>query len=95
MNFRLRNDWGDLKTGSLVLGGSSLFASWVLPGLIGRFSARYPKVHVELVEESTAELARLLQQGRIDMMLDNCRAGSPTFRSRRLSRRNSVSGRTP
>ena len=67
------NDWGELKTGRLVLGGSSLFASWVLPGLIGSFSACYPKVHVELVEESTAELARLLQQGRIDMMLDNCK----------------------
>lgn len=73
------NDWGDLKTGSLVLGGSSLFASWVLPGLIGRFSARYPKVHVELVEESTAELARLLQQGRIDMMLDNCKLDPKLF----------------
>ena len=67
------NDWGELKTGRLVLGGSSLFASWVLPGLIGSFSVCYPKVHVELVEESTAELARLLQQGRIDMMLDNCK----------------------
>lgn len=73
------NDWGDLKTGNLVLGGSSLFASWVLPGLIGHFSARYPKVHVELVEESTAELARLLQQGRIDMMLDNCRLDPQLF----------------
>lgn len=73
------NDWGDLKTGNLVLGGSSLFASWVLPGLIGRFSVRYPKVHVELIEESTAELARLLQQGRIDMMLDNCRLDPRLF----------------
>lgn len=66
------SDWGELKTGSLILGGSSLFASWVLPGLIGRFSSHYPKVHVELVEESSAELSRLLQQGRIDLMLDNC-----------------------
>lgn len=73
------NDWGDLKTGNLVLGGSSLFASWVLPGLIGRFSVRYPKVHVELIEESTAELARLLQQGRIDMMLDNCKLDPKLF----------------
>lgn len=73
------NDWGELKTGNLVLGGSSLFASWVLPGLIGRFSARYPKVHVELVEESTAELSRLLQQGRIDMMLDNCQLDPKLF----------------
>ncbi|MBC5660607.1 LysR family transcriptional regulator [Anaerosacchariphilus sp. NSJ-68] len=73
------NDWGELKTGSLVLGGSSLYASWVLPGLIGAFSIRYPGVRVELVEESTAELARLLQQGRIDMMLDNCQLDPKLF----------------
>lgn len=73
------NDWGELKTGSLVLGGSSLYASWVLPGLIGAFSARYPGVRVELVEESSMELARLLQQGRIDMMLDNCQPDPKLF----------------
>lgn len=73
------SDWGELKTGSLILGGSSLFASWVLPGLIGRFSARYPRIHVELQEESSAELAHLLQQGRIDLILDNCQLDSSLF----------------
>ena len=34
---------------------------------------------MELIEESTAELARLLQQGRIDMMLDNCRLDPRLF----------------
>ncbi len=73
------SDWGELKTGSLILGGSSLFASWVLPALIGRFSARYPKIHVELKEESSAELAHLLQQGRIDLILDNCKLDAGLF----------------
>ena len=52
------NDWGELKIGELILGGSSLFSSWVLPPLMG--------------EESTAELASYLQNGRIDLMIDNC-----------------------
>lgn len=73
------NDWGVLKTGNLVLGGSSLFASWVLPGLIGQFSERYPGVGVELVEESTLTLPSLLQKGRIDIMLDNCELDAGTF----------------
>ncbi len=73
------SDWGELKTGNLILGGSSLFASWVLPALIGRFSARYPKIHVELKEESSAELAHLLQQGRIDLILDNCKLDAGLF----------------
>lgn len=66
------NDWGALKTGNLILGGSSLFASWVLPGLMGEFSGNYPGVRVELVEENTQTLQNMLQRGLIDIMLDNC-----------------------
>ena len=73
------NDWGTLKTGNLILGGSSLFASWVLPGLMGEFSGNYPGVRVELVEESTQTLQNLLQRGRIDIMLDNCQLDPREF----------------
>jgi DNA-binding transcriptional LysR family regulator len=66
------NDWGDLKVGELILGGSSLFSSWVLPPLMGEFTKRFPMVKIELIEESTAELALYLQNGRIDLMIDNC-----------------------
>ena len=31
------NDWGDLKKGTLTLGGSNLFSSWILPSLIERW----------------------------------------------------------
>lgn len=65
------NDLGDLKTGSLVLGGSSLYSSWVLPPLMGAFSKKYPFVHLELVEESTLKLEKMVQNGEIDIVLDN------------------------
>ncbi|CUX44885.1 LysR family transcriptional regulator [Clostridium sp. C105KSO13] len=76
------NDWGELKVGSLVLGGSSLFSSWVLPPLMGEFNKHFPHVKVELVEESTAELAALLQKGKIDFMIDNCVMSNSVFDSR-------------
>lgn len=66
------NDLGELKTGNLVLGGSSLFSSWVLPPLMGEFTRRYPMIHLSLVEENTTRLEQLLQSGSIDLMLDNC-----------------------
>ncbi|MDR2022295.1 MAG: LysR family transcriptional regulator [Hungatella sp.] len=75
------NDWGDLKIGKLVLGGSSLFSSWVLPPLIGKFTQRFPMVKVELIEESTAALASYLQNGRIDLMIDNCSLDKAIFDS--------------
>lgn len=65
------NDWGDLKTGSLILGGSSLFSSLVLPSLIGEFSRCFPLVKLTLVEESTARLEELLQQGSVNLVIDN------------------------
>lgn len=65
------NDWGELKTGSLVLGGSNLFSSWILPPLIAEFASRYPHIQIRLVEESTVKLAKMLQRGIIDLVLDN------------------------
>lgn len=65
------NDWGGLKTGSLVLGGSNLFSSWFLPPMIAAFAARYPHIQIRLVEESTVKLTKLLQRGIIDLILDN------------------------
>lgn len=73
------NDWGKLMTGRLSLGGSSLYSSWILPSLMGEFTRRFPMVKVELIEENTAELAALLQSGRIDLMLDNCLLDSAAF----------------
>ncbi|MDD3251853.1 MAG: LysR family transcriptional regulator [Lachnospiraceae bacterium] len=66
------NDWGGLKTGNLVLGGSTLYSSWMLPVMMGRFSRKYPQVELVLVEESTANLEEMLQSGKLDLMLDNC-----------------------
>ena len=65
------NDLGNLKTGNLILGGSSLYSSWVLPPLMGSFTRTYPHVSLELVEASTDKLIRLLQNGEIDLMVDN------------------------
>ena len=75
------NDLGELKTGNLTLGGSSLFSSWILPQIMGRFSRKYPMVKISLVEESTSRLEELLQNGGVDLMMDNCELDSAVFDS--------------
>ena len=65
------NDLEDLKTGSLTLGGSSLFSALVFPKLIGEFTRRFPKVTIDLIEESTSRLEQLLMSGVIDLVIDN------------------------
>lgn len=49
------NDWGDLKKGTLTLGGSNLFSSWILPPLIADFARRYPLIQISLIEETTGQ----------------------------------------
>jgi len=66
------NDLGKLKSGNLVIGGSSLYSSLVLPNMMTRFSQEYPGVEIALVEESTSKLAEMLQQGSVDLIFDNC-----------------------
>ena len=76
------NNWADLRTGTLVLGGSSLFSSWVLPFLMGRFAGMYPMVKHVLVEENTVMLTKHLQDGGVDLVLDYALPDEKAFEKR-------------
>lgn len=75
------NDLGELKKGTLILGGSSLFSSWVLPQLMERFHEEYPMVKLSLIEENTVKLEELLHNGGVDIVLDNCVMNATVFSS--------------
>lgn len=77
--FEYLNDWGNLKTGHLILGSSSLYSSWTLPPMMGEFTKKYPHIRLELFEENTATLERMLKNGEIDLMMDNCELDSEHF----------------
>ena len=42
------NDIGELKTGTLRIGGTNFFSSWILPPLIADFTQAYPQMQVSL-----------------------------------------------
>lgn len=65
------NDLAEMKGGSLVIGGTNFFASYVLPPLLSRFTAQYPMVRVQLLEATTAELTEKLGAGTLDLLIDN------------------------
>lgn len=60
-----------LQAGRLVVGGSNLFVSLVLPPIIETFSQRHPEVKIHLVESSTRVLEEQLLGGELDIVLDN------------------------
>ena len=65
------NDLNELKTGQIAIGGSNLFASYILPPVITRFTQKYPLVKVHLVEANTPQLVDQLFRGTLDMVIDN------------------------
>ena len=66
-------------SGHLKIGGSILFSSFVLPSLISEFTAKYPRVSVELVERSSDELFEMLKHGELDIVIDNMEARDPVY----------------
>lgn len=61
----------ELKTGQLAIGGSNLFASYVLPPLITSFTRKYPLVKIRLIEANTLQLIEQLFHGSLDLVIDN------------------------
>lgn len=63
-------DVQDLKTGSLSIGGSSFFCSFVLADLIGRFRKKYPEVTIDLLEGNVKELRKGLEDDTLDLVME-------------------------
>ncbi len=75
------NDIRECKSGSISVGGTNLFASFMLPPLLSRFTELYPAIHVNLVEASTAELSEKLFSGSLDLLVDNQMMNSAVYGS--------------
>lgn len=65
------HDMNNLKSGSISIGGTNLFISFILPPVISRYTSEYPLVDVNLVEDSTSELREKLFSGKLDLIIDN------------------------
>lgn len=65
------SDAGQCLTGSLAIGGTTLFTSYILPPLISIFSARYPGIELRVHETHTVALLRELGDGDLDLIADN------------------------
>ena len=79
----------DLKrdiAGRLTVGAIPTMAPYVLPELIGKFQARYPKVDLEILEDTTERLAQRLEDGTLDVAIMSTCHQSPTLESHPLGK---------
>ena len=65
------SDIKNLETGVIRIGGSNYVNIAILPEVLTSFQAKYPKVEIRLVEESSAQLADLLERNELDLTF-NC-----------------------
>ena len=73
------NDYSNLVTGKIRIGGSSMFSAFVIPALIQSFKDSYPKIEFELYEDSTKNLLHKLNLGELDIVIDNTVADENTI----------------
>ncbi|MEG1564796.1 MAG: LysR family transcriptional regulator [Bacteroides sp.] len=59
----------DEYTGELKLGASTTIAQYVLPPMLARFIAKFPQVHVSLLNGNSRDIEAELQAHRIDLGL--------------------------
>lgn len=70
----------ELRSGTFTIGATNFFSSYILPPYITRFMAKYPMVKVQLVEANTLTLEKLLFEGNLDLMVDNCDIDGSIFK---------------
>ncbi|MDZ7667733.1 MAG: selenium metabolism-associated LysR family transcriptional regulator [Desulfotignum sp.] len=53
--------------GPLIIGGSTIPAGYILPGLMGPFSKAYPEVSVHLVSGDTRQIIEEVKHGKVEL----------------------------
>lgn len=74
-------DCTNLLTGTVRIGGSSLFSSFMLPEMISKFNKEYPQIKFEVFEDSTKNLIEKLSYGYLDIIIDNAVIENPIISS--------------
>lgn len=62
----------ELKIGKLIIGGSNLNISYVLPPIIQEFNKLYPQITIKIQEGNIEDLEKSLYLGEIDILVDGC-----------------------
>lgn len=73
-----------LDAGSLRIGSTQLFSSFVLPKYIAEFMRLYPNIKVSLLDASSPTLENAIMLGDIDLVIDNQELDEELFFNREI-----------
>ena len=72
-------DHAKSPSGTVRIGGSSFFSSFILPNLAATFKKKFPSVHIEIYENNTVNLLKNLSDGGLDIVVDNAEVRDPSL----------------
>jgi LysR family hydrogen peroxide-inducible transcriptional activator len=72
--------------GRLAVGAIPTIAPYVLPALIEKFQCRYPRVTLEIFEDTTERLVRRMEDGEVDIALVSTCDESPALERHSLGK---------
>lgn len=72
-------------TGALSVGAIPTIAPFLLPGVLRRFSTRWPDVKLDVVEDVTARLIGMLERGELDVAVLSSADMPPTVHGERVA----------
>lgn len=68
-----------LHRGTLRVGCSTVISNYVLPSVLKKYMEAYPQLRVEVRVESSQSLGPLLEQGEVDLVIDNTQTQRKEF----------------
>lgn len=77
---------GNLQTGELTLGATSIMGAYWLPFFVNSFHRRYPCIKIRLIIGNSHKLADLLQRGELEIGFAGSSSGHPNLRQHFLHR---------
>jgi DNA-binding transcriptional LysR family regulator len=60
------NDFLGEAKGKVVIGGSTIPSGYILPGIIGPFSKKFPGIQIEFISGDTNEIIQEIKEGNIE-----------------------------
>lgn len=73
------SDIRNLSKGRIRVGGSNYVLSSIIPEILKQILFRYPGIQIELIEEGSFALHKLLENGELDLVIDSFEAENNTF----------------
>lgn len=70
--------------GNLTFGGSTIPATYIIPGIIGAFNRQYPSISLSIMTGDTLEITTAIIEGEVEAGIVGAKVESPHLKQERL-----------